>query len=169
MCLTADGDPVVVTATAQIFTAKPNLYLPPDSGPGTFVARFAADGSGPDFSKEFGGENDRATAVALSPTGGIVVAGTTSDPGFAAGMRIVGGPDGTSSFEGWLAELDPDMFQEETDKLVAARAAAGKPVERVHLEGHSHISETYAVGTGDRSLSLPVLQFVRRVSATHRR
>ena len=53
------------------------------------------------------------------------------------------------------AELDPDMFQEETDKLVAARAAAGKPVERVHLAGHSHISETYAVGTGDRSLSGP--------------
>ena len=62
------------------------------------------------------------------------------------------------------AELDPDMFQEETAKLVAARAAAGKPVERVHLMGHSHISETYAVGTGDRALSLPVLQFVHRVS-----
>ena len=62
------------------------------------------------------------------------------------------------------AELDPDMFQEETAKLVAARAAAGRPVEHVHLMGHSHISETYAVGTGDRALSLPVLQFVRRVS-----
>ena len=62
------------------------------------------------------------------------------------------------------AELDPDMFQEETDKLTAARAAAGKPVERVHLTGHSHISETYAVGTGDRALSGPVLEFVRRVS-----
>jgi acetyl esterase/lipase len=66
------------------------------------------------------------------------------------------------------AELDPDMFREETDKLVAARAAAGKPVERVSLKGHSHISETYAVGTGDRSLSIPVLQFVRRVSALGR-
>lgn len=63
------------------------------------------------------------------------------------------------------AELDPDMFREETGKLVAARVAAGKPVERVHLPGHSHLSETYAVGTGDRSLSGPVLQFVRRVSA----
>jgi hypothetical protein len=62
------------------------------------------------------------------------------------------------------AELDPDMFREETDKLVAARARAGKPVERVHLAGHSHISETYAVGTGDRSLSLPVLRFIRRIS-----
>jgi triacylglycerol lipase len=65
------------------------------------------------------------------------------------------------------AELDPDMFREETDKLVAARAEAGKPVERVHLTGHSHISETYAVGTGDRSLAGPVLQFVRRVSGQH--
>ena len=67
------------------------------------------------------------------------------------------------------AELDPDMFQEETNKLVAARAAAGKPVERVHLAGHSHISETYAVGTGDRALSLPVLGFVRHVTGTQRR
>ena len=67
------------------------------------------------------------------------------------------------------AELDPDMFREETDKLVAARAAAGKPIERVHLSGHSHISETYAIGTGDRSLSNPVLRFVRRVSAARDR
>jgi triacylglycerol lipase len=60
------------------------------------------------------------------------------------------------------AALDPDMFQEETAKLVAARA--GKPLDHVRLAGHSHISETYAVGTGDRSLSGPVLEFVRRVS-----
>ncbi len=67
------------------------------------------------------------------------------------------------------AELDPDMFRTETDKLVAARAAAGKPIERVHLAGHSHISETYAVGTGDRSLAGPVLEFVRRVGGQHGR
>jgi acetyl esterase/lipase len=62
------------------------------------------------------------------------------------------------------AELDPDLFRTETDKLVAARTAARRPIERVHLAGHSHISEIYAVGTGDRSLSIPVLEFVRRVS-----
>jgi triacylglycerol lipase len=62
------------------------------------------------------------------------------------------------------AELDPEMFQQQADTLVAARAAAGKPIERLTLAGHSHISETYAVGTGDRSLSNPVLEFVRRVS-----
>ena len=62
------------------------------------------------------------------------------------------------------AELDPDMFQTESNKLAAARAAAGRPVARVHLNGHSHISETYAVGTADRTLSMPVLWFVRSVS-----
>jgi acetyl esterase/lipase len=67
------------------------------------------------------------------------------------------------------AELDPDLFREESAKLAAARAAAGKPLERTHLAGHSHISETYAVGTGDRSLSNPVLEFVRRVSAPRAR
>jgi acetyl esterase/lipase len=64
------------------------------------------------------------------------------------------------------AELDdPVNFQAQAEKLTAARAAAGKTVERIHLAGHSHISETYAVGTGDRSLSGPVLAFIRRLSA----
>jgi len=57
------------------------------------------------------------------------------------------------------------MFQTESNKLAAARAASGRPVQRVHLNGHSHISETYAVGTADRALSAPVLDFVRTVSA----
>jgi triacylglycerol lipase len=59
------------------------------------------------------------------------------------------------------AELDPEMFQVESNKLAAARAGLGRAVERLHLEGHSHISETYAVGTADRSLSGPVLEFIR--------
>jgi triacylglycerol lipase len=64
------------------------------------------------------------------------------------------------------AELDdPVNFQAQAEKLTTARAAAGKPVERIRLAGHSHISETYAVGTGDRSLSGPVLAFIRRLSA----
>ncbi len=62
------------------------------------------------------------------------------------------------------AELDPEMFQTETTKLVNAREHAGKPVRHVHLAGHSHISETYAVGTADRSLSMPVAAFVRAAS-----
>jgi acetyl esterase/lipase len=63
------------------------------------------------------------------------------------------------------AELDPEMFQTEAERLTAQRAQIGKPVLRVYLHGHSHISETYAVGTEDESLSGPVLEFVRAVSA----
>jgi acetyl esterase/lipase len=63
------------------------------------------------------------------------------------------------------AELDPDTFKPESDKLAEARAKAGKPVQRVKLAGHSHLSELYAVNTGDATLSGPVLEFVRSVSA----
>jgi acetyl esterase/lipase len=62
------------------------------------------------------------------------------------------------------AELDPDTFKPESDRLADARAKAGKPVTRVKLAGHSHISETYAVNTADDSLSGPVLKFVQDLS-----
>jgi triacylglycerol lipase len=61
------------------------------------------------------------------------------------------------------AELDPETFKPESDRLAEARAKAGKPVTRVKLEGHSHISELYAVNSGDESLAGPVLKFVRDV------
>jgi triacylglycerol lipase len=66
------------------------------------------------------------------------------------------------------AELDPDTFKPESDKLAQARAQAGRPVQRVHLEGHSHLSELYAVNTGDETLSGPVLEFIKSVSARAR-
>jgi hypothetical protein len=44
------------------------------------------------------------------------------------------------------------------------RAAAGKATSQVHLPRHSHVSETYAIGTGDRSLAGPVREFVHRVT-----
>jgi acetyl esterase/lipase len=59
------------------------------------------------------------------------------------------------------AELDPASFQSQTRSLLEARARAGKPVHSVRLAGHSHVSETYAVGTGDESLSGPVLDFIQ--------
>jgi triacylglycerol lipase len=62
------------------------------------------------------------------------------------------------------AEIDPEMFRTETQKLLDARRAAGKTTAHVQAPGHSHISETYGVGTGDRSLSGPVLEFVRSVT-----
>lgn len=59
------------------------------------------------------------------------------------------------------AELDdPVKFQAQARTLAEARQRAGRQGGYVHLLGHSHISETYAVGTADRSLSGPVLEFV---------
>jgi triacylglycerol lipase len=58
------------------------------------------------------------------------------------------------------AELDPDSFKPQTQALIDARAAAGKPVQEVTVAGHSHLSELYAVGSQDDSLSAPVLRFV---------
>ena len=53
------------------------------------------------------------------------------------------------------AELDPDMFQTEPRSSSPRAREAGKPVERVHFKGHSHISETFAVGTADRRCRSP--------------
>jgi len=58
------------------------------------------------------------------------------------------------------AELDPDTFKPDSEKLTQARAQAGRPVQRVHLADHSHLSELYAVNTSDVSLSAPVLEFI---------
>jgi triacylglycerol lipase len=62
------------------------------------------------------------------------------------------------------AELDPDSFQAQARELIEARAAHGRPLEVVKLTGHSHLSETYAIGTQDESLSAPVLRFVTGAS-----
>jgi acetyl esterase/lipase len=63
------------------------------------------------------------------------------------------------------AELDPDTFKPQSDELADARAKAGKPVQRVKLAGHSHLSELYAVNTADETLSGPVLEFITSVIA----
>jgi triacylglycerol lipase len=59
------------------------------------------------------------------------------------------------------AELDPPDFVPDTEKLIAQRKAAGRPLTSLRLPNHSHLSETYAVGTADESLSGPVLQFIQ--------
>jgi acetyl esterase/lipase len=59
------------------------------------------------------------------------------------------------------AELDPANFQAQADALTQARKAAGHPVGRLHVPGHSHLSEAYAIGTADDSVSGPVLKFIR--------
>jgi hypothetical protein len=59
------------------------------------------------------------------------------------------------------AELDPPNFQAQADALIQARNAAGNPVQRLQVSGHSHLSEAYAIGTADESVSGPVLKFIR--------
>ncbi len=58
------------------------------------------------------------------------------------------------------AELDPPDFIPDTEKLIAGRKAAGKPLVSFRLPNHSHLSEAYAVGTADESLTGPILKFI---------
>jgi triacylglycerol lipase len=62
------------------------------------------------------------------------------------------------------AELDRSDFVADARALVAARTQAGKPVSAVEVSGHSHISEIYAIGTADTSLTDPVLNFIDQTS-----
>jgi acetyl esterase/lipase len=59
------------------------------------------------------------------------------------------------------AELDPENFQQQADELAQALHAAGRSFVRLHVAGHSHLSEAYAIGTADDSVSGPVLKFIR--------
>jgi len=63
------------------------------------------------------------------------------------------------------AELDPENFQPDSVKLINERMAEGKPVRSLRLPGHSHLSELDAVGSGDESLSAPVLDFIHSVDS----
>jgi triacylglycerol lipase len=67
------------------------------------------------------------------------------------------------------AELDPPAFVADTLALLRARAVTGQPTRQLRLPSHSHISETYAIGTHDRSLSAPVLEFIQALPANRSR
>ena len=58
------------------------------------------------------------------------------------------------------AELDPPNFVPDTEKLIAGRRTAGMPTVGVQLPNHSHLSEAYAVGTADESLTAPILKLI---------
>lgn len=62
------------------------------------------------------------------------------------------------------AELDRADFIADAEALVRARQRAGRPVGALRVAGHSHISEVFAIGTADTSLSAPVLQFIHTAS-----
>ena len=64
------------------------------------------------------------------------------------------------------AELDPESFISDAAALVRARAATGLPYQQFRAAGHSHISESYSVGSGDQTVTTPIIEFVRSLKAT---
>lgn len=62
------------------------------------------------------------------------------------------------------AEYDGDQYKQQFAFLVNAMTEAGKPIETLYLKNHSHMSETYAVGSPDTSLTDPVLDFIQRTA-----
>jgi triacylglycerol lipase len=59
------------------------------------------------------------------------------------------------------AELDPQQFIDQARLLNETLCARARCPRLVYLRGHSHMSEVYAINTGDRSLSGPVLEFAK--------
>jgi triacylglycerol lipase len=59
------------------------------------------------------------------------------------------------------AELDPPNFIAQAKLLNEALCARGRCPRLVALEGHSHMSEVYAINTSDRSLAGPIIEFVK--------
>jgi triacylglycerol lipase len=61
------------------------------------------------------------------------------------------------------AELDPPEILSQSVQLVEALTKAARPnVRHVFLKKHSHMSESYAINTGDRELSDQILEFTRK-------
>jgi len=58
-------------------------------------------------------------------------------------------------------ELDPAPFIAQARLLNDALCAQGRCPRLVYLPGHSHMSEVYAINTGDASLSGPLLDFAK--------
>jgi triacylglycerol lipase len=63
------------------------------------------------------------------------------------------------------AELDPESFVSDAQALVRARAATGLPYQQFRAQGHSHISESYSVGSGDQTVTAPIIEFIRSLKA----
>lgn len=63
----------------------------------------------------------------------------------------------------WIgyAALDPEDFIRQAHQLGAATQTGNRPVAVHMLEGHSHMSEIYAIGTTDGAFTTALLNFVR--------
>ncbi len=58
-------------------------------------------------------------------------------------------------------ELDPPNFIEQAKLMGAALCKANRCSSLLRLPKHSHMSEVYAINTPDKSLSDPILVFVK--------
>ena len=62
------------------------------------------------------------------------------------------------------SELDPEERVEMVQVLTGELTKAGRAPVSMVIPGHSHISEVNVIGTADRTVSDPVLKFVRSVN-----
>jgi triacylglycerol lipase len=60
------------------------------------------------------------------------------------------------------AELDPPPMVAQAQALDAALTAAGRDHALLLAAKHGHMSESYAINTGDESVSGPVMRFIRK-------
>ena len=60
------------------------------------------------------------------------------------------------------AELDPPFMVADADRLHADLTKAGRAHDYLVAAQHSHMSESYSVGTADESVSGPVLTFIQK-------
>ncbi len=78
---------------------------------------------------------------------------------YAAASSIKSLPKATFPLMLVHAELDPQLFVTQAQEMNKILCSAGKCPHFVALKDHSHISETYAIGTADTSLSDEILKF----------
>jgi triacylglycerol lipase len=120
-------------------------------------------------------EHQRVGGTGLA--GAILVSGLYAFEGVApeeSELAYFGARAGTaevSSLPGLLATptpllvayagLDPRRFVEQAQLLKELLCVRGKCPRVVELAPHSHMSEVYAINTADRSLSTPIVEFVK--------
>lgn len=154
LCITADGDPVLVGTT---MSPDFPLVAASDSSIGgdrdAFVARVRSDGSGLVFSTYVGGNSfEDGDAVAELPDGGFVVAGVTESKDLTTRSNVFADPSHRPTRPGFLAEIGP----------------AGKPLRRAALLGATTVGSIWVEPGGTLLLAAEAHEpDVRVPSAPH--
>lgn len=170
LCVTADGDPVVLGITDSDDFPTRDAAQPAFGGYwDLFVTRIRADGSGIVYSTYLGGGGpDYPGVVTAAPGGGLVVAGTTAGSNLGASHSVYGSaPDGFT-YGSFLAEIDAtggglrrSAFLGRTEISSIAFEAAGSLLlagtayegdARIALAPHGVPGDDSGWGTGDALL-----------------